>query len=175
MRFRQGDASATFPFPVPAELRDRVRWRLQRDAVLQPERRSRIGQVLLQFPDATPWQEAVAQFWAVSDQDSITALKQLAVKDPNPQTSLERATDLLSQSNRPEAVSAAVELADRMATTFPIGDNAWYEAKLRAIELLIRSGNGNEAKKRAKYVLLVRPPSDPSLRKRFEAVAKSSR
>lgn len=171
LRFRQGDEASISPDAVAQDLRDRSRWRLERDASRLPKRRQAIGRVLLQFPDSTAWQTAVASFWISADRDSITTLKKLALAETSEQTRMRRAIDVLGQSQITEARMAAVELADRLTMTLPIGTDAWYEAKLVANDLLVRSGKEAEASKRARYVLLVRPPGKRSLRERFEAFA----
>jgi len=171
MRFRQGRERGVSLDGLPKEMRHPVRWRLRRDAFLEPEQRAAIGAVLLRFPDATPWQQAVAEFWVSPQRRTIEQIKQRALAGDAPPGRLQRAIDVLAGGDNPEATSAAVELSDRLANTQAIGSESWYRAKLRAIELLDAAGEQAEAKKRARYVLLVRPPQESSFKRRFEAIA----
>jgi hypothetical protein len=173
MRFRQGRERQVSLDGLSEEMRERVRWRLRRDAFLQPQRRPAIGAVLLRFPDATPWQQAVAEFWGSPDRGTIGRIRQLALAAEASSGRLQQAIGVLARGGNREATSVAVELSDRLANSHAIGSESWYRAKLRAIELLGAAGESAEAKKRARYVLLVRPPQDASLKRRLEAIAES--
>ncbi len=149
----------------------RVRWRLQRDALLAYQFQSPIGELLLNLPGGTPWQTAMATYWARKDAASIEAVKQLADSGSGGESRLTDAIELLSRSESKDAKLAAIELTDRLAAELQIAAPDWYEAKWQAATWLSELGEQDQARKRAKYVLLLHRPADPELAKRFERLA----
>jgi hypothetical protein len=172
-RVRSGEASEIDTAGITAKWLERARWRLLRDGRLRPARQPKLGQALLDLPGGTRWQRAVAELWHRPEESSIQGLKQLALADGAAPASLRKAYEWLAACPAPKARRAAVEMADRLASSVPVGDPAWYRAKLNGISLLADLGATAEAAKRARYVLLVRPPGDPGLRERFADFAEA--
>ncbi|MCO8124343.1 hypothetical protein NHH03_21565 [Stieleria sp. TO1_6] len=166
-RLRSGEPETLNTADVPAQLLIRARWRLQRDAERDASLQPTIGKQLLQWPQATPWQSAMAGLWAAPNPDSIDAIKQLASSGDDPRQSLQRGIDLLATSSSSDAQRAAVQLSDQLAASLPQRSEQWYTTKLQSIRWLSGLGETEEAGKRAAYVLLVHPPQDPELKQQF--------
>lgn len=149
----------------------RARWRLERDAMSDASLQQPIGRVLAKWSGSTEWQTAMAQLWTLQDQASIESIKRLAVTGNHQPSPLRRGMKLLAASQSPEAKLAAIELSDRLASTMKTKTKPWYETKLQAMVWLKQIGQADQAMKRAKYLLLLHPPSDSGLRKQFEAFA----
>ncbi|KAA5538815.1 hypothetical protein FYK55_26375 [Roseiconus nitratireducens] len=156
------DGSAIAP-----EWLQRFSWRLFRDAALQPTLRSQLGPLLAAWPQLTEWQRAQAKLWEGVDADSIGRVKEIALDGKDPRESLRKAIALLGNSDSQAALEAALELSDRLAAGVKMGTTDWHQAKLQSIGMLRRLGRDEEARKRAAYILLTRPPEDDALKQRY--------
>ena len=146
---------------------DRVRWRLIRDGILDPKKQPRLGRVLRDWPEADPWLKARGTLWMEVNAKSIGELTLLGLSKVPGAT--QRAIEILLETKSDEATRSAVTLADRLASRLPIGSEAWHEWKLKAITWLKQVGQTDEAVKRAKYILLTRPPQDATLKEAYRA------
>jgi hypothetical protein len=171
-RFRvSGQGMISDPESIGSLLRRRVRWRLERDAMLDASLQKSIGKVLSDWPGSNAWDKAAARLWSDQDDAAIESIKRLAVLgDQNPR-SLRRGMELLAQSQSIDAKKAAVKLADRLAAVMQIKSKEWYLVKLQAITWLNQIGQSDESRKRAKFVLLLHRPEETGLRERFEKYA----
>lgn len=152
-------------------LLQRARWRLQRDAMMDPTLQRSVGKILADWPDASVWQKAMAQLWTAQDDEAIDSVKRLSNSGDDRPASLRRGMELLAATHSADAKMAAIELSDRLAAIMKIKSERWYSIKLQAIGWLKQMGKTEEAQKRAEYILLLNAPSDSDLRKRFEAYA----
>ncbi|MEO1527165.1 MAG: hypothetical protein AAFX06_17125 [Planctomycetota bacterium] len=148
-------------------LLERVRWRLVRDGILEPKKQALIGNVLREWPGADAWQSARSELWAEVTEKSIAEVVLLGLKRGPGAT--ERAIQLLRETESLEATKAAITLADRISNRSQIGSEKWHDWKLKAIEWLEQTGQHDEAAKRAKYILLTRPPEDADRKRRYES------
>ena len=171
-RFRTTGSGAFDVTNVGAELLNRARWRLQRDATLDPSRQRAIGNLLSTWPNQDPWQQATASLWANQDAASIEAIRKLALAGQDQPVSLRRAMEAVATVRSSDAIRAAVELGDRLAATMKIGSQDWYAIKLRSTQWLREVGDAAAAKKRASYILLLHSPEDPQLKQQFERLAE---
>ncbi|MEM6468403.1 MAG: hypothetical protein AAF802_02455 [Planctomycetota bacterium] len=142
----------------------RVRWRLYRDAVTTASRQKSIGKVLSQLPDSNASEKATAVFFSDASRETSDSLIEAAVASDDRRFALKQAIEVLASVNQTFAFERAGEAAERLAQTFPIGSGGWYQAKIEACRQLVRAGRQLEARKRAQYVLLTRPPTDSVLR-----------
>jgi hypothetical protein len=159
---------------ISPQMVERVRWRLRRDALLDPNLQRAIGSVLSNWPDATDWEQAEAKLWETPQAKTIGQIRELAMANGGTTETLQRGMSVLGASVSGEAKRAAVQLADRLASKLPLGSDRWYELKLRAIRWLSEAREREQAQKRAAYLLLTRPPDEPALRKEFETFAGRS-
>ena len=169
---RKGTATAVDANGVEEKWVQRLRWRLQRDAMLDSGSQSSIGNVLLNWPSDDPWDQIKASYWARQTEASIKAIVDYATKSTVADAILQDAIRVLSQPGNDRSLFAAVELSDRLSARKPVGSVLWYDAKLTGLQLLVRSGKEEQARKRAKYLLLTQPPEDPELRRQLDSIAK---
>ena len=123
--------------------------------------------MLSDWPDADEWLSARGTLWTEANAKSIGSVKLLGLsKTPG---ATERAISLLLETQSKEAMNASIILADRLASRLPLGSPEWHEWKLKSMQWLRQTGQADEAAKRAKYILLTRPPKDDQLKAAYEA------
>ncbi|MEO1619353.1 MAG: hypothetical protein AAFV88_26200, partial [Planctomycetota bacterium] len=150
----------------------RLRWRLERDAVLAPEAQRRVASVLSKLPDSDAFQKSTIAFWGAPSASTAQDLISQATKSSRTREQLRRALEVITSVSSKELDSEIQEAIDRLAQTYEIGSREWYDTKIDACQRLIRMGRQEEAKKRANYILLTRSPTDEELKATLESIAK---
>ncbi|WP_197137991.1 hypothetical protein [Crateriforma conspicua] len=172
LRLRQGGKSVSMPPPDDADLAKAMAWRLMRDAKDRRGMRRHVAGQLIQWPTLSPDDFAAAErlIWLGRSDEAIALYDAMLSSSPGGIAVLRRAASDLSDSRRGDDWKEAVKLWDRLASGVPQGSDAWYQARLRAAKLYRLSGRASEADKRARYVLLTRPPNDSKLKQAFRAL-----
>ncbi len=168
--YRIGRAAGSLSTAPPKSLFDIIRWRLMGDGRDYPQMRRPIANLL--------------QVWTAEDEDSLERAERLIWLGQVPQAekvlrsliedssdTIDQAASLLAASDHRAAKSAAIQLWDELAAGVAKGTPKWHRAKLQAIDLLHQTGNHQEAQRRAKYVLLTSPPTEPDLQKQYQAAS----
>ncbi|NND99681.1 MAG: hypothetical protein HKN47_20375 [Pirellulaceae bacterium] len=145
----------------PAQRLQAAQWRLMRDATLDPKRRSAVAQTLLSWPGQSPPQQAAVLIWNNQTKQAIDAIESAAQTSQQPGELWRKLARALASTNRRDDQTEAIKIWDRLASGLPKGSDRWHEAKIAAIELLRHSGDPEQASRRAKYILLTDPPSNP--------------
>ncbi|MCC9603468.1 hypothetical protein LOC67_23205 [Stieleria sp. JC731] len=162
-----GIGSLEFNSASEASLRQ-SQWRLERDILTGSAFSQPIARQLLRWPGDDAWLVAKAKFWADTSEQSIAELKTFALRPNTADATSDLAMMILSSSRSSAAKQAAAELAEHRAASRKLRSKDWYLAKLDAITWLNQAGENDEAKKRASFILLLHPPSDPKLKEAFE-------
>ena len=172
LSYRRSTNPAAIGMP-PDEVRDDAIQRLMRDGRLDPARRKQNALTI------QGWESSAADsmdhlerlLWLDEIDRAVAMADRLSSASSAPAKSLTDAARLLGSSKRPQTISAAIRLLDRLAAGVPKGGQAWHRAKLEAIELLSTTGRSQDAFKRARFVLLTSPPSDDALLRKYQAFA----
>jgi len=77
---------------------------------------------------------------------------------------------MLSRSEIEQAKQSGLRRWASISSRLPQGSREWHESKLAAIQTMQSLGDKAGAKRMANYVLLTQPPSDASIKGRYEAV-----
>lgn len=145
-------------------------WRLIRDGIRQPDRRTNIAQQFDQLaPPLDRLQKSAVAAWLGRDDEAIRIIDaELDVQSPV-QNHVRAAEILATGSNR--LVRRAVQIHDQIASRSPTGSETWLSSKWSAIKLL-RTFDKQDAVKRARYILLTVGALDPTWKRRFESAAR---
>ncbi|WP_145421534.1 hypothetical protein [Planctomycetes bacterium K23_9] len=155
----------------PERRRDIAQWRLMRDGKLNPKHRSTIAQLISSW-DAGWEQQIPLLVWAGKREQAETLAKETAAAADQPAPIWKLLANTLANSQNRTDQLQGVQVWDQLAAGLPKSSVPWHEAKLGAIELLIKLGEQADAQRRAKYVLLTNSPADATLRQRYESAVK---
>lgn len=147
-------------------------WRLMRDGRINPLwRKPNAGLIeSWKLASADAMESAERKIW-LGDVAAATNLVRTVLKESDrPGKDLRRAASIFSNSDNQEARSQAIKFLDQLSAGLRKGSGDWHKSKIDAIELLRKTGNAEEAKKRAKYILLTDPPTDNELKQRYESL-----
>ena len=149
-------------------------WRLMRDARDEPSLRQPVAAIVEGWTNLedSATDRARRLVWLDRVGDAVELFLAEADRSDAPGTIFREAATTLAASDRVDAREAAVDIWDRLAAGVPKGSAEWHQAKLAACELLARIGDGDEASRRARYVLLTDPPESTELRDRYDAVTR---
>lgn len=172
--FRQSPRPSVVLQSPPAELMDDAIWRLMRDGRTNPQARSSIAKLIQSWVDsATPSiEQAERLLWIGQVEQSITLLRRLVAESPKSVEIIKQAAELLGSADSQAALRSAIEFWDQLAAGTTQGGRVWHQAKLAAIGLLRRIGNEDDARQRAKYILLTKPDMDAMWKQQYEAALK---
>lgn len=147
--------------------------RLMRDGRENPVLRKSIARLLGQWQgnDDQSIEHAERLLWGGQIEQSVKIIHNLMRDQPGVAEVTVRAAKLLESSNDAEAMKEAIRLWDQLAAGAPQGTPLWHEAKLAGIAALRRSGNADEAQRRARYVLLTLPTMDDVYRQQYQSLA----
>lgn len=152
--------------------------RLRDDAEEHPTDRARMARGMLRVVEGSG-EEALSQHPLVPDalalsgqwQEAAARWERLAAEAPRRPEMLRRGALLLGTLDDPAANRRAIEMWNRLAQGLPQGTAPWHEAKLAAATLLKKIGQGQEAAKVARFVLLTQPPQDEATRASYQRLA----
>ena len=147
-------------------------WRLMRDGRINPLWRKPNAGLIESWKLASvdAMESAERKIW-LGDVAAATNLVRTVLKESDrPGKDLRRAASIFSNSDNQEARSQAIKFLDQLSAGLRKGSGDWHKSKIDAIELLRKTGNAEEAKKRAKYILLTDPPTDNELKQRYESL-----
>ncbi|MGB7344688.1 MAG: hypothetical protein WBD20_10765 [Pirellulaceae bacterium] len=171
LAFRLGQPDSPTMLSPPDSMIDAARWRLLRDGELDSAKRKPIAELLSKWGGS--WEDQIpVKVWADDIDGAMDLAKQAAEASDRPAKVWQRLATSLGESSLPESQRRGIEVWDQLAAGSPKGSPPWHEAKLAAIELMVTSGDRQEAARRAKYVLLTQPPSDANLLRRYESASK---
>ncbi len=170
---RSGSEAQPLQSPRP-EIIDDATDRLMRDGRENPAQRPAIARVLEGWPgnDRPSLDRAERLLWLDRTRDAIDLVKQVIQADPGSADATRQSARLLQQSRDPLAIAEAIRLWDQLASGTPRGSSLWHEAKLAAISALRQSGKVEEARQRARYLLLTMPTMDEPTRSQYESLSK---
>ncbi len=170
LKFRRSETGSDSLSQPPDDSIDAVRWRLMRDGHQDPSLRGAIAKRLNQW--AGDWSSKIPLLvWADKNDEAIALAKQSAASSNQPAAVWRSLAQSLAQSTDPNDWSQAIEVWDQLASGQPKSSDDWHESKLAAIDLLIKTGDREQAVRRAKYILLTDTPADATVRKRYESIA----
>ncbi len=177
--FRRSDSvdsfavSELFKTPPPGLVPDVVD-RLMKDARETPNRRTATAKWIQQWPGVDSQSlDACERFIWLGDLDNANQLIETLISNAaNRGDMLRSIATILSTSEDARAKQEAVRRWDQLASGLPIGSEPWHQSKLSAIEVLRELGNSEEAKRRASYILLTKPPGDAKTKNRYENASR---
>lgn len=172
LRFRQGGAITTELQRVPNHFATDARWRLIRDGRALPQRRESIAHLIQQWGnESEPTIEtAELSLWSGKVDASIAMLRSLTQASGNDAEMLIQSANLLGLSDDTNAIAEAIRYWDIVSAGTRTGSGMWHDAKLAAIRLLRKSGNHEEANKRASYILMTIPQLDEQQKRRYQSL-----
>jgi tetratricopeptide (TPR) repeat protein len=170
---RRGSDAQPLKSPRPEIIEDATE-RLMRDGRENVAQRPSIARVLEGWPgnDQPSLDRAERLIWLGRTRDAIDLVKQWMQADPGSADVTRQSARLLQQSRDPLAIAEAIRLWDQLASGAPRGSKLWHEAKLAAISALRESGKVEEARRRARYLLLTMPTMDQATRDQYESLAE---
>ena len=171
-----GKVTPALSEPDDGRLADDARWRLRQDGLADPSRQRVIGRVIASWnpEEADSLDRAIELFWNDEIDRSFAMIRRLVNGSKRPGSKLRSAAELLSRMGNPVAEEHAVTLWDELASGLPKHSAEWHQAKLAAIKLLWKMNRTDDARRRARYLLLTSPPKDDSVRVRYEEFAGPS-
>ncbi len=172
IRFRQQGTSTSALETVPTEYAADARWRLIRDGRSLPQLRPSIAKLLQKWNAETEptFEQAELLLWSGDIAASIQMLRGLIQASARDLDALRQSATLLGAAKASIAHQEAIRQWDEIAAGSPQGSRLWHQAKIAAIGLLRRTGDHENANKRAKYILLTMPKIDASLRQQYQSV-----
>ena len=160
--------------PPPNEVSSDVVWRLMRDGRQNPSTQVRIAKTI--------------QAWKLSSEDPIDRIERLVWlgqlaeakqtadefigQSKSKGQALKQVAVLLGAQSTSKAKTLGIQYWDRLASGVPKNSQTWHESKIAGIELLVKTSQTDEARKRAKYILLTSPPGDQDLANRYKAITE---
>lgn len=176
LAYRDSAGQASMQQVPPDEISDAVRWRLMRDGRQYPQMRTSVANLIQGWssaPEATI-DGAERSLWLGDAAKAESSLRALIKAAPAGQrgSMMRKSATLLASTENKKGKELAVTLWDELAAGSARGSSQWHEAKLGAIELLRTNGQGDQASRRAKYILLTSPPKDQALRRRYEMASQ---
>ena len=171
LRFRRDQTEPELLKTVPPNRKPIAHWRLMRDAQSAANKRSSVANLLQQWGCDTPSDNATLLVWKGQTQKAIELITAEAKVSKQRSRLWKGLADTLVNSNQSDNINEAIKIWDRLSTGLPKATPEWHEAKINAIELMVRVGKVDDANRRAKYVLLTNPPQDSDLLRRYLAVS----
>lgn len=158
IEFRRSPSRSTPLAAPPDKWASDLVWRLMKDARQHPDSRSAIAQTIdrWNFKDTIPADLARRKLWLGETKEAIEVLNAAIAESPNSVDPIIEAARLLGTGADTEAKHQSVLLWDEVAAGSRPDQPRWIDAKLAAITLLAELGRGDEAARRAKYLLLTR-------------------
>lgn len=159
---------------VPADLRDDAAWRLMRDGRAHPRLRAAIAAQIDQWTEGSKrsLEQAERLLWQNRVDDAVKMLEALGGEAPNSAQVMKQAATLLGSADQREARQAAIRFWDQLATGARKGSLVWHEAKISAIRLLSQTGQQEEARRRARYILLTMPSIESTWKEQYVAESR---
>ncbi len=173
LSFRRGRPGSDKLGPPPLPIAEIATWRLMRDGREYPQLRQSIATTMNAWPtnDQPSMEHAERLIWLGRVSDAVTMLHKLIEDSSHSGETINDAAAMLGASDDPAAQAAAIKMWDRLASGIPQGSPSWHQAKLRSIQLLAQTGNQDEARRRAKYILLTAAPSQTDLKQQYQSAA----
>lgn len=162
--------------PPPTMIRVAID-RLMRDGRLDRSARPQITAMINSWTrdgagDGDSLNHAERLAWNGETKASSEMIARLAAKSDTSADLIRESAQRLTAAGDDASRAAAVDLWDQLAAGTTRGSQRWHVAKLGAIETLVASNRSDEARKRARYVLLTSPPSDVQIRQRYVEASK---
>lgn len=170
-KIRQSGSSSGDVAAVPEEYHSDIIRRLMLDGREYPERRGMIASTVSKLPTAAlPSPDHVERLlWTDQTTAAIAMAAKLVDEAADSTEAIRELSRLLGDSPQVAAQQQAITWWDQIAAGTTAGSDLWHEAKLAAIGLLAKTGKPDQAKKRAKYILLTHPGISPDLRSKYQS------
>ena len=151
-----------------------VTWRLMRDGRQNASLQTLIARTIgaWDLPSDGSLEAIERSLWLERLPDAKRLADQQIAASKSPGTTLKQIARMLGRQKSIAAQKLSIAYWDKLAKGIPKGSDGWYEAKLAAIELLLKTSQRDEAIKRAKYILLTSPPKDAKWLARFQELGK---
>ena len=170
LEFRQRGVVSELLNSPPDTYADDASWRLMLDGRAYPQLRTSIAALLEKWNSgADVFARAERLLWTGQTDSAITMLRKLIRAKPTEAEISQQAAGLLGSDSDPRSRREAIQLWDELAAGAKQGSALWHDSKLAAIVLLQRTGNREEAARRAKYILLTMPVMDRQWQTRYQA------
>ncbi len=173
LAFRLSEAKGSVLGVPPESVAELVVWRLMRDGRFHPPLRPLIAAAISSWPSmhGPSMEQAERLLWLGRVPDAVKMLRQWIGGSTPPGDTIREAAALLGSSDLRGSKMAAIDLWDRLSAGIPQGSSDWHTAKLASIHLLGQLGKRDEARRRAKYILLTTPPSDAEQRQLYQSTS----
>ena len=171
LQFRRDQSVEPVLLKPPTELIDLANWRLMRDAKLNARVRQSVADLTKDWGAGSVGNQATLLVWRDRRDEAMALIQRMTKDSPNAAALWRDFAVALAGTGKREDQTMAVTVWERLSNGLPKGSDAWHEAKIAAIELLLQTGETEEAARRSKYILLTDSPADPKLRERYEAAA----
>ncbi len=176
IEFRKAGKEDQVLSTIPETERADVIRRLMLDARAEPSRRRAIALLIEAWIDSRDSEPSLSLgqverlLWLNQIPQAIGAASSLIKQSPDSAEAIQGVAELLGSSRDPEARKQAILWWDQLAAGSTAGSDVWHKAKLAAIQLLAATGQNDQARQRAKYILLTKPDLQLDLRRRYQAV-----
>ena len=168
--FRRGNTTTLAK--APENQLAAARWRLMRDGDQDPTTRRKIANLLKTWGSDSLQDEATILVWNGEIDQAVERISKAASGSNNAGEIWRDFAKTLASADSPACRAEAIKIWDRLASGLPKGSQAWHDAKLAAIDLLVLQGEKQESMRRAKYILLTNAPQQPSLLQRYESASQ---